>query len=86
MDLKLSPLSVLQLLVFGDKNTRSAQLSMEIVNLTPFTVIHMEMWTYWHLILTLHRVVLFSLGETETLNTIFTATRHWLWKTCFMKK
>ena len=46
MDLKLSPLSVLQQLVFGDKNTRSAQVSMEIVNLTPFTVIHMEMWTY----------------------------------------
>ena len=46
MDLKLSPLSVLQLLVFGDKNTRSAQVSMEIVNLTPFTVIHREMWTY----------------------------------------
>ena len=40
MDLKLSPLSVLQLLVFGDKNTRSAQLSMEIVNLTPFRVTH----------------------------------------------
>ena len=46
MDLKLSPLSVLQQLVFGDKNTRSARVSMEIVNLTPFTVIHMEMWTH----------------------------------------